>query len=90
MQRTKEQLQEMTHDELVARVLEMQDILKEGLAVRDQLHVILNNLLLVKANEVERYAELDSEGLDEDGLELKRAWALARRAVSNPYGLTKL
>ncbi len=90
MQRTKEELQEMTHDELVARVLEMQDILKEGLAVRDQLHVILNNLLLVKANEVERYAELDADGLDEDGLELKQAWALARRAVSNPYGLTKL
>lgn len=89
MQRTKEELQEMTHDELVARVIEMQDILKEGLAVRDQLHIVLNNLLLVKANEVARYAELDSNSLDKDGLELKRTWALARRAVSNPYGLTK-
>lgn len=89
MQRSKEQLQEMTHDELVTRVLEMQDILKEGLAIRDQLHVILNNLLSVKSSEVEHYAELSSEGLDEDGLELKKAWALARRAVANPYGLTK-
>ncbi|MCA9837833.1 MAG: hypothetical protein KC422_13025 [Trueperaceae bacterium] len=90
MQRSKEQLSRMSHEELVDRVLEMQDILKEGLAVRDSLHTVLNNLLKAKAEEVEFYAGASEAALDAEGFALKKAWAAARHAVSNPHGLVKL
>jgi hypothetical protein len=87
MQRTRAELEGMHHDELVTRVLELQDMLKEGLAVRDALHGVLNTLLNAKADEVATYADRDDAGLDHEDLELKRAWAAARHAVSNPLGL---
>lgn len=87
MQRTREQLSAMSHDELVERVLEAQDLLKAGLAVRDSLHTVLNLLLKAKADEVEFYASASPAQLDEEGLELRKAWAEARHAVSNPHGL---
>ena len=77
----------MSHDELVNRVLEAQDLLKEGLAVRDSLHEVLNTLLKAKAEEVEAYAAANTNTLDTQELELKKAWAAARHAASNPYGL---
>jgi hypothetical protein len=49
MQRTREDLEAMTHDELVLRVLELQDLLREGLEVRSALHRVLNDILKVKA-----------------------------------------
>lgn len=79
----------MTHDELVERILELQDMLREGLAVRDSLHAVLNTLLNAKADEVAYYASVPEAQLDQEGLELKRAWAAARHAVSNPYGLMR-
>lgn len=90
MQRTRAELEAMHHDDLVTRVLELQDMLKEGLAVRDALHGVLNTLLNAKAEEVARYAERDDDGLEPEELELKQAWAAARHAVSNPSGLTRL
>ena len=87
MQRTLEQLRAMSHEELVGRILEAQEMLQEGLAVRDSLHGVLNDLLKAKADEVEYYASLNQEKLDEEGLELKKAYAAARHAVSNPHGL---
>jgi hypothetical protein len=86
MQRTAEELSQMSHEELVNRVLEMQDILKEGLAVRESLHRILNDLLKAKADEVAHYAGLDSSQLVREEQLLKSAWAKARHAVSNPIG----
>jgi hypothetical protein len=90
MQRTRAELESMHHDDLVTRVLELQDMLKEGLAVRDALHGVLNTLLNAKEEEVARYAERDDDGLEPEELELKHAWAAARHAVSNPSGLTRL
>jgi hypothetical protein len=87
MQRTKEQLSRMSHEELVHRILEMQDILKEGLAVRDTLHTVLNNLLKAKSEEVEYFAAASEASLDNEGADQKKAWAAARHAVSNPQGL---
>lgn len=87
MQRSREQLSAMSHEELVERVLEAQDLLKEGLAVRDSLHTVLNDLLKAKDDEVAYYASVAEAQLDHQGLELKRAWAAARHAVSNPHGL---
>ncbi len=87
MQRSREQLSAMSHEELVERVLEAQDLLKEGLAVRDSLHTVLNDLLKAKDDEVAYYASVVESQLDHQGLELKRAWAAARHAVSNPHGL---
>ena len=87
MQRTKDELLAMSHAELVERVLEAQDMLREGLAVRDSLHSVLNDLLKTKSDEVEYYASVDSDQLDEEGAELRKAWAAARHAVSNPHGL---
>jgi len=52
MQRTRAELEAMSHEELVNRVLEMQDMLREGLAVRDSLHAVLNMVLNAKADEV--------------------------------------
>ncbi len=77
----------MSHDDLVHRVLELQDLLREGLAVRRTLHAVLNALLAAKEAEVGRFADADDATLDVDQQELKRAWAAARHAVSNPVGL---
>ncbi|MDQ3398244.1 MAG: hypothetical protein M3511_10840 [Deinococcota bacterium] len=90
MQRTKEELEGMTHADLVARVLEMQDMLCEGLVVRDALHRVLNDLLKAKAAEVGSYAGVADEELTEEELAVKRAWAKARHAVSNPPGVARL
>lgn len=89
MQRTRQELEAMSHDELVDRVLEAQDLMRVGLSVRDALHAILNHVLKVKADEVAEYAEADASTLDEDELETKRTWAAARHAVSNPLGAAK-
>ncbi len=89
MQRTRAELEAMAHDDLVARVLELQDMLKEGLAVRDALHGVLNHLLNAKQEEVARYADGDPTEWDEEDAELAEAWAAARHAVSNPLGLAR-
>ena len=89
MQRTRAELEAMGHDDLVSRVLEMQDMLKEGLAVRDSLHAVLNTVLKAKAEEVEHYASTSDADLAPEEIELKRAWAAARHAVSNPVGLMR-
>ncbi len=87
MQRTRAELEAMGHEDLVNRVLELQDMLREGLAVRDSLHAVLNMILKAKAEEVAYYADVANHRLSEEELELKRAWAAARHAVSNPVGL---
>src|SRR5690606_2019383 len=89
MQRTRAELEAMSHEELVNRVLELQDMLREGLAVRDSLHAVLNTVLNAKAEEVARYADAPDATLDPEELELKRAWAAARHAVSNPLGAAR-
>jgi len=89
MQRTRAELEAMAHDDLVARVLELQDMLKEGLAVRDALHGVLNKLLNAKQDEVARYADGDPASWGEEEAELADAWAAARHAVSNPVGLAR-
>ena len=89
MQRTRAELEAMPHDDLIARVLELQDMLKEGLAVRDALHGVLNRLLNAKEDEVARYADGDPAELADDEAELADAWAAARHAVSNPHGLAR-
>lgn len=86
MQRTREELEQMGRDELVARVLEMQDMLREGLEVRNALHRVLNDILKVKADEVGAYADTPEEVLSPEESALKEAWARARHAVSNPPG----
>ena len=89
MQRTRAELEAMSHDDLVHRVLELQDLLREGLAVRRTLHAVLNALLAAKEAEVGRFADADDATLDLGEQELKRAWAAARHAVSNPLGAAK-
>ena len=89
MQRTRTELEAMSHDDLVSRVLEMQDMLREGLAVRDSLHAVLNMVLKAKSEEVEHYASTPDADLAPEEFELKRAWAAARHAVSNPVGLMR-
>lgn len=86
MQRTRTELEAMTHAELVDRVLEMQDMLREGLAVRDSLHAVLNQVLAANEDQVVHYADLDDEGLEPEEHERKKAWAAARHAVANPVG----
>lgn len=86
MQRTKEDLEGMTHSELVGRVLELQDLLREGLVVRNALHRVLNDILKVKADEVGRYADVTETALTPDEVALKEAWARVRHAVANPSG----
>lgn len=86
MQRSEAELREMSHDELVRRVLELQDLLREGLAVRDSLHANLNRLLKAKEDELAHYAETPDARLSPEELALKRAWAKARHATSNPLG----
>lgn len=90
MQRTREELEQMSHEDLVNRVLELQDILREGLQVRDSLHRVLNTLLKVKAQEVEMYAETPDGQLGPDEHAVKEAWAKARHAVSNPLGAARV
>jgi len=77
----------MSHEDLVNRVLELQDMLREGLAVRDSLHAVLNKILNAKEDEVAHFAGINEIGLDPETVELKRAWEAARHAVSNPVGL---
>lgn len=89
MQRTRAELEAMTHDELAGRVLEMQDMLREGLAVRDSLHAVLNLVLAANEDEVARFAALAEGELDTEDRERKKAWAAARHAVSNPIGLMR-
>lgn len=89
MQRTRAELEAMGHDDLVNRVLELQDLLREGLAVRDSLHAVLNTVLNAKAEEVTHFADSDDGTLLPEEIELKRAWAAARYAVSNPVGLMR-
>jgi len=89
MQRTRAELEAMSHEDLVNRVLELQDLLREGLAVRTSLHAVLNRILNAKQEEVARFADLPTSELDTDGIELKRAWEAARHAVSDPLGLTR-
>ena len=79
----------MPHDSLVARVLELQDLLREGLAVRGALHTILNALLAAKGVEVGHFADADPEALTPQELELKRAWDAARLAVAHPMGAAR-
>lgn len=86
MQRSRSELEAMSHAELVDRVLEMQDMLREGLAVRDSLHAVLNMVLAANEDEVARYADLDEEDLGPEERERKKAWAAARHAVANPVG----
>ena len=86
MQRTKEDLERMTHGELVGRVLELQDLLREGLVVRSALHRVLNDILKVKADEGGRYADAAEAVLTPDEVALKEAWARVRHAVANPSG----
>ena len=89
MQRTREELEAMDQAELVSRVLELQDMLREGLVVRDALHRVMNDLLKAKADEVEVYADADAQTLDADERKLKEAWAKARHALSNPLGVAE-
>lgn len=79
----------MSHEDLVDRVLEMQDMMREGLAVRDSLHAVLNMVLNAKSEEVARFAEAPEATLDPEELEIKRAWAAARHALSNPIGAAR-
>jgi hypothetical protein len=79
----------MSHAELVERVLEMQDMLREGLAVRDSLHAVLNRVLAANEEQVVFYADLDDDGLDPEEHERKKAWAAARVAVANPVGAAR-
>ncbi len=89
MQRTRAELEAMSQEDLVNRVLECQDMLREGLAVRASLHAVLNTVLNAKSEEVARYADSVEATLDPQELELKRAWAAARHAVSNPMGAAR-
>lgn len=89
MQRTRAELEAMSHDDLVNRVLELQDLLREGLAVRASLHAVLNMVLKAKADEVASYADIDENSLGPDELEVKHAWEAARHALSNPLGLAR-
>ena len=79
----------MPHDHLVARVLELQDLLREGLAVRGALHAILNALLAAKEAEVGHFADADPEALKPHEQELKQAWDAARLAVAHPMGAAR-
>ncbi|HRP48423.1 MAG TPA: hypothetical protein PLT07_12795 [Trueperaceae bacterium] len=89
MQRTRAELEAMSQEDLVNRVLECQDMLREGLAVRASLHAVLNTVLNAKSDEVARFADSSDATLDPQELELKRAWAAARHAVSNPLGAAR-
>ena len=89
MQRTRAELEAMGNEDLVNRVLELQDMLREGLAIRDSLHAVLNTVLNAKAEEVAHFAASTEAELLPEEVELKHAWAAARYAVSNPVGLMR-
>ncbi len=89
MQRTRAELEAMSHEDLVNRVLELQDMLREGLSVRASLHAVLNRVLNAKAQEVAHYAQANEANLEPEEQELKHAWEAARHAVSNPLGLVR-
>jgi hypothetical protein len=89
MQRDRNELERMTHAQLVDRVLELQDLMREGLAVRESLHVILNRVLAANEDLVLKYADAEADALSGDDLERKQAWAEARMAVANPSGHAK-
>lgn len=89
MQRTRTELETMPPEDLVNRILELQDMLREGLAVRDSLHAVLNQVLLANADEVARFADADELTLGPREQERQQAWAAARHAVSNPRGLAR-
>ena len=89
MQRTRAELEAMSHEDLVNRVLELQDLLREGLAVRASLHAVLNTVLKANDAEVSHYAEAAEDDLDPSEQEIKHAWEAARHAVSNPMGLAR-
>jgi len=89
MQRTRAELEAMSHEDLVNRVLELQDMLREGLAVRQSLHAVLNRILNAKQEEVARFADLPASDLGDEDVEIKRAWDAARHAVSDPLGLPR-
>lgn len=84
MQRTRAELESMTQAELVDRVLEMQDMMREGLAVRDALHAVLNQVLAANEDQVSHYADLADDGLSPEEHDRKTAWAAARLSVANP------
>ncbi len=84
MQRTREELEKMTPEELIERVLEMQDILRESLLVRNTMQKLINELLTLKSDEVTYYASLTPE--NQEQVALKEVWAEARHAVANPSG----
>ncbi len=90
MQRTRAELEAMSPEDLVNRVLELQDMLREGLAVRNSLHAVLNRVLNAKTDEVATFAGLAAADLSPEEAELKGAWAAARQAVSNPTGLRQV
>lgn len=90
MQRTREDLEAMSHAELVSRVLELQDLLREGLEVRNALHRVLNDILRVKADEVGTYADVPETALGPEEHALKEAWARVRHAVANPSGAAEV
>ena len=77
----------MTHEELVERVLEKQDLLTESLWVRKAMQELLNSLLRLKDAEVSHFAAALDEELTNDDRALKKAWADARHALANPSGL---
>lgn len=87
MQRTKKELEQMPPDQLIGRVLEMQDILRESLLVRDSMQELINTLLTLKNEEVAYYASLNPENQEQSAL--KEVWAEARHAVANPSGFVK-
>ncbi len=74
----------MSREELVDRILELQDMLREGLAVRDSLHFTLNQVLAANEDQVVHYADLEEDALSPEEHDRKRAWAAARIAVANP------
>ncbi len=89
MQRTRDELDDMSRDELSERILEMQDILKESLLVREAMQKLLNRLLTVKEPEVGHYASANPAELSHEEREIREAWAKARHAVANPAGLVE-
>ncbi|MEZ4605391.1 MAG: hypothetical protein R2880_10790 [Deinococcales bacterium] len=89
MQRSRVELEQMDHEELVTRVLDMQDMVKESLLVRAAMQKLINRLLTLKDDEVSHYASLPSEHLSPEERMLKEVWAEARHALANPSGLVK-
>lgn len=91
MQRTRDELSQMPPSELVDRVLEMQDIMRESLRVRAAMQQLLNRLLKLKSEEVGHFAALDINSTDvtDDQKALKVAWGEARLALANPSMLIK-